>query len=428
MNEVTPIHGREECRARRQRRGIPEPARVRPQGAGQPAPERMGLHRRRRRDRNHDAPQPHGARRDRVPAAGAAQCRQGRRSVELFGRKLRLPVMLAPVGALETFDPGAPPASRAPRHVRRRPYDQFGDPTGHGECGQGRARRDAHLPALCSRRRRLCRGSRQPRDRSRKYRVLPHRRHRALQPARTRYRQALRPRQPRPLHRRRLPEGAGMAHRQADQGQVQDTADHQGHRHRRRRYHRTRSRRRMDLRLQSWRTPARPRARLDACAAGDRQGRRRARQNHGRRLVLPRRRYRQGDRIGRGSSSASAACNAGRSPPRAKPACCGCWSCWRTRWSGRWACSASRLSPNSTNPICMRPRRPTAPRLQRLSRCWTSSLIGIDGLRLPALPSWPGIAVRRTASLRSPMSRPSTSSLLRPQNVDARDKPGHDDG
>src|SRR6202795_2660390 len=28
-------------------------------------------------------------------------------SSELFGRKLRLPVMLAPVGALETFDPGA---------------------------------------------------------------------------------------------------------------------------------------------------------------------------------------------------------------------------------------------------------------------------------------------------------------------------------
>jgi hypothetical protein len=28
--------------------------------------------------------------------------------------------------------------------------------------------------------------------------------------------------------------------------------------------------------------------------------------------------------------SASAACNAGRWPP-AKPACCGCWSCWRTR-------------------------------------------------------------------------------------------------
>src|SRR5471030_967812 len=27
-------------------------------------------------------------------------------SVEVFGRKLRLPVVLAPVGALETFDPG----------------------------------------------------------------------------------------------------------------------------------------------------------------------------------------------------------------------------------------------------------------------------------------------------------------------------------
>ncbi len=28
-------------------------------------------------------------------------------SVEMFGRKLRLPAMLAPVGALELFDPGA---------------------------------------------------------------------------------------------------------------------------------------------------------------------------------------------------------------------------------------------------------------------------------------------------------------------------------
>jgi len=35
-------------------------------------------------------------------------------SVEVFGRKLRLPVMLAPVGSLETFDPdGAAPVVRA---------------------------------------------------------------------------------------------------------------------------------------------------------------------------------------------------------------------------------------------------------------------------------------------------------------------------
>ena len=38
--------------------------------------------------------------------------------------------------------------------------------------------------------------------------------------------------------------------------------------------------------------------------------------------------------------------------------------------------------------------------------------------------SWPGIAVRRTASLRSPMSGPSTSSSS--QDVDARHKAGHD--
>jgi acyl-CoA synthetase (AMP-forming)/AMP-acid ligase II len=39
--------------------------------------------------------------------------------------------------------------------------------------------------------------------------------------------------------------------------------------------------------------------------------------------------------------------------------------------------------------------------------------------------SWPGIAVRRTASLRSPMSRPSTP-LQPQQNVDARHSAGHD--
>ena len=42
--------------------------------------------------------------------------------------------------------------------------------------------------------------------------------------------------------------------------------------------------------------------------------------------------------------------------------------------------------------------------------------------------SWPGVAVRRTVSLRSPMSRPSTTFLAAKQDVDARDKPGHDGG
>src|SRR5262245_37570149 len=41
--------------------------------------------------------------------------------------------------------------------------------------------------------------------------------------------------------------------------------------------------------------------------------------------------------------------------------------------------------------------------------------------------SWPGIAVRRTASLTLAYARPSTSSVLRDcKDVDARDKPGHD--
>ena len=42
-----------------------------------------------------------------------------------------------------------------------------------------------------------------------------------------------------------------------------------------------------------------------------------------------------------------------------------------------------------------------------------SHLSGLLTYRHPSkrhIPSWPGIAVRRTASLRSPMSRPSTSS------------------
>jgi hypothetical protein len=44
----------------------------------------------------------------------------------------------------------------------------------------------------------------------------------------------------------------------------------------------------------------------------------------------------------------------------------------------------------------------------------------------PPEASWPGIAVRRTASL--PLAYPSTSYSPRAvKDVDARDKPGHDD-
>lgn len=48
-----------------------------------------------------------------------------------------------------------------------------------------------------------------------------------------------------------------------------------------------------------------------------------------------------------------------RSPPAGKPAWCGCWSCWRTKCSAVSACSASAVSPNSIAPICTRRRRRT---------------------------------------------------------------------
>ena len=217
------------------------------------------------------------------------------------------------------------------RQVRRRPHAELGVRAGPREGRRGRARRVAHLSALRPRRRRLCRGSRQPRDRKRLYRVLPDRRHRALQPARARYRQALRPRKPPARHRRRLPEGAGVAHRQADQGQVQDPAGPQGYRHRRGRRHCARSRGRVDLRFEPWRTPARSWPRRDACAARDRRCRAGPREDHGRRLVLPRHRHRQGDRDGRRSRRHRPPAMLGAGRCRRRRASCGCWSCWRTK-------------------------------------------------------------------------------------------------
>ena len=80
-------------------------------------------------------------------------------SVERFGRKMRLPVMLAPVGALEIFDPaGAAARGARRRQLRRRPHAELGVRARAGEDRRGRPRRAAHLPALCPRRRRLCRG------------------------------------------------------------------------------------------------------------------------------------------------------------------------------------------------------------------------------------------------------------------------------
>ena len=146
-------------------------------------------------------------------------------SVELFGRKLRLPVMLAPVGSLEIFDPeGAAPSCAAPaRFGAAHMLSSVSEP-GLEAVAKAAPDATAHLPALRARRRRLCRRPRQPRHRQRLCRLLPDGRYRALQPARARYRQALCHAGAVACHRRRLPEGAGLAHGQADQGQLQNSA------------------------------------------------------------------------------------------------------------------------------------------------------------------------------------------------------------
>ncbi|MBA7695242.1 hypothetical protein ES703_103864 [subsurface metagenome] len=193
----------------------------------------MGLHRRCVRDRDDDEAQPHVARRDRVPPARAAQCRQGR----CFRRGVR------PQDAV-AGDAGAGRGARDIRSgfrrsrgarsgsVRRVAHAELGVGAGPGEDGASRARRAAFLSALCPRRRCVCRGHGEPQHFQRLCGVLPDGRHRPLQPPRARHRQALCAGKPYPRDRRRLPERAGLAHGETDQGQVQDTARHQGHRHR----------------------------------------------------------------------------------------------------------------------------------------------------------------------------------------------------
>ena len=94
------------------------------------------------------------------------------------------------------------------RQVWRLSHAELGLRTWTGKDRAGRARCAAFLSTLCARRRRLCRGHGQPRGRKQLCRVLPDGRHRSLQPARARHRQALRSREPHPFHRRRFPEGA----------------------------------------------------------------------------------------------------------------------------------------------------------------------------------------------------------------------------
>ena len=105
---------------------------------------------------------------------------------------------------LELFTPEGG-ARRRPRGatVRHCAHAEFGLPTGTGGSGAGGARGAAHVSALRARRRGLDRRDGRARRRRRLRRVLPHRRHRLLQPARARYREA--PQPPRPDAGARIP-------------------------------------------------------------------------------------------------------------------------------------------------------------------------------------------------------------------------------
>ena len=134
-------------------------------------------------------------------------------SVEQFGRKMRLPVCMAPVGALEIFDPEGSAASVA------RAAGAFGAAHMLSSVSQPGLEKVAEAAPDALRMYQLyVRGddafvedcvSRAIEQRL--HRVLPHGGHRALQPARARHRKTLRARKPVARHRRRFPEGAGMA-------------------------------------------------------------------------------------------------------------------------------------------------------------------------------------------------------------------------
>ena len=139
-------------------------------------------------------------------------------SAEMLGRKLRLPIVLCPVGSLESFHPGGaePVVKAAAEFGVAHMLSSVCDP-GLEDVAQGRARCAAHVPALCARRRGLGRRSCRARDRQQIRGVLSHRRHRPLQPARARHRQAPHHRRPPPRQRPRFPDGARLAHRRAHQ-------------------------------------------------------------------------------------------------------------------------------------------------------------------------------------------------------------------
>ena len=186
----------------------------------EPQPERLGLHRRRHRDRDNAAPQPPGARRPRLPAARAARrvrrgCDASRRSGGGCGCRW----CWRRSARWKAFTSGA--ATSVVRAAR-----EFG--VAHmlsSVCEPGLEKVAEAAPDGCRIFQLYVRGDEAWVDdhvarahRQRLRGVLHHGRHRDLQPARARHRQAPRGGGPPARHRPRVPGGARLAHRQAHQG------------------------------------------------------------------------------------------------------------------------------------------------------------------------------------------------------------------
>ena len=192
-------------------------------------------------------------------------------SASLFGKPLRIPVLMAPVGALQLFEPGGGGSVGAAAST-------FGNgmmvssgtlpklETTAQKAGAG----PEDFSALHPRRRRLLRRSFPPRDRFGLRRAVPHRRYSISEPARARHRQALWPGQAR-RPRLRFSNPPELARRRPFQGEIPRAVHPQGHRHRRGRDARAGARHRMHLRFQPWRPPTRPRPRFDGGPAGNRR-------------------------------------------------------------------------------------------------------------------------------------------------------------
>ena len=177
-----------------------------------------------------------------------------------FGEPVRLPVMLAPIGSVESFTPGG--AATAAKAAAR-----FGIPQMlSSACNPGLeataagGRHPPHLPALRPRRRR--RGGRlgAPRAGSRLPGLLPHRGQRLLQPPRARPGPPVREAVAGLGHRPRVPAGSVVGSGQALQGRPPGCAARpQGHRHRGGRGDRLPPRGRGRVRLEPRGPPARSR-------------------------------------------------------------------------------------------------------------------------------------------------------------------------